>query len=216
MFIKFIARGQDIRIHFPLNVIRSVAESESSLLISHLNSASACKITIYSGNEELHYPISPMQRVACHANAFVWNKATAIPVLPSIASSFNSTVVCSLLTSTFHSTNGSFYYRVALKGGPSLPRCMNSPVWHLLMRPCTIRSACAVKVPRESVQERARVHLFPWLPSPMHCTHPPAGAGPNLSMHVRGKEVRLPGMPLVFQTGIFSSRCINSQFTQPM
>ena len=38
----------------------------------------------------------------------------------------------------------------------------------------------------------------------MHCTHPPAGAGPNLSMHVRGKEVRLPGMPLVFQTGIFS------------
>ena len=62
MFIKFIARGQDIRIHFPLNVIRSVAESESSLLISHLNSASACKITIYSGNDELHFPISPIMR----------------------------------------------------------------------------------------------------------------------------------------------------------
>ena len=177
MFIKFIARGQDIRIHFPLNVIRSVAESESSLLISHLNFASACKITIYSVNDELHFPISPMRRVAfCLEQSNGYSGFTF--------DSFNSTVVCSLLTSTFHSTNGSFYYRVALKGGPSLPRCMNSPVWHLLMRPCTIRSACALKVPRESVQERARVHLLPWIPSPLS----------NASLLVRrGREARSPG-----------------------
>ena len=98
--------------------------------------------------------------------------------------SFNSTVVCSLLTSTFHSTNGSFYYRVALKGGPSLPRCMNSPVWHLLMRPCTIRSACAVKVPRESVQERARVHLssFPLAPI-SNALHSPTRRGRTKSIY---------------------------------
>ena len=180
MFIKFIARGQDIRIHFPLNVIRSVAEYESSLLISHLNSASACKITIYSGNDELHFPISPMRRVACQCFCLEQSNGYSGFTFDS----FNSTVVCSLLTLTFHSTNGSFYYRVALKGGPSLPRCMNSPVWHLLMRPCTIRSACAVKVPRESVQERARVHLssFPLAPI-SNALHSPTRRGRTKSIY---------------------------------